>query len=107
MTKHEMLQVKHWNLFNKYPELGSDIVLHLIGHKSGTTIYLHQFEKIEMFDPRMFDMRDYYANSPEKTKGTTWKAEWLPVSALVKTFDNTEDNESTQTDRRHYRRSER
>lgn len=56
-----------------------------------------------MFDPRMFDMRDYYANSPEKTKGTTWKAEWLPVSALIKTFDNTEDNESTQTDRRHYR----
>ena len=67
-----------WNTFERYPEQGSDIMLHVKGYKVRENKYYHDFVRITSFDGKKFHPARYIKNM----QGVAWSYTWLPVFKL-------------------------
>lgn len=77
ISKQDMI-TKEWLSFDRYPQQGSDIILHIRGYYIRENKYCHDFVRLFRFHAMYFDKRDY----TPKIKSVVWDYSWLPVKAL-------------------------
>lgn len=82
IPKIEMIG-RAWGTFEQYPRQGEDIVLHINGYKIRENKYCHDFFRIEHFNAKTFDARDF----TPRIDGVTWNYSWLPTKKLLKEND--------------------
>lgn len=70
---------KEWNTFERYPQQGANIVLHIRGYRIRENKYCHNFLEVNDFDARSFDKRDFTSY----IKSVVWDYSWLPTTALM------------------------
>lgn len=77
IPKRLMLQ-REWIGFDKYPENGTDIVLHITAHHIKENKNGHDFIPIRKFNAMSFCLQDYIP----KMTGVSWHCSWLPMKGL-------------------------
>lgn len=78
IPKQNMINL-NWRTFERYPEQGSDIVLHTKGYRIRENKYCHGFIRIGNFDSITFDARSFV----QQNKNIMWTYSWLPTSQLI------------------------
>ena len=78
ISKREMMH-REWRTFERYPEQGADVVLHVKGYRIRENKYVHDFIRLLKFNGKTFNPKAFTPID----KNTVWTYLWLPTSKVT------------------------